>query len=326
MPKELEMLRTSERRAAKRCWQRYQWGILEGLTTTDPSAALWFGSGIHMALAHYYGRPGFIRNLDFIDIWEDFCNNGTDDGEYQSASEYGDKFNLDLRQLGRAMLKGYHEHYDGDKDWDVIATERTFQVRIKMPDGSYILYVGTFDGVYRHRVTKRIRLMEHKTAKAISNKHLSLDDQAGAYWAVAYTLLRNEGILSTKHQIEGITYNYLRKQLPDQRPKNAEGQYLNQNGSISKNQPSPLFERFEIKRNARERAMQIDKIKAEVEHIRLIKSGELPVTKNPTTDCSWDCAFFEMCEVHEQGGSAWEEFRDAVFIERDPYQFHRKSS
>jgi hypothetical protein len=326
MSTEIEMLRTSERRAAKRCWQRYEWGNLEGLTTTDPSAALWFGSGVHDVLAYYYGKTGFRRNLDFLDVWEKWCDEGSDDGEYVGAAEYGDKFNLELRALGRAMLKGYHEHWGGDKDWDVIATERTFQVRIPMPDGTHVTYVGTWDGVYRHRVTKKVRLMEHKTAKAISNKHLSLDDQAGSYWAVAYTILAKEGILKPKQGIEGITYNYLRKALPDQRPRNKEGHYLNQDGRVSKSQPAPLFERFEIKRNARERAVQIQKIKNEVHHIRAIKDGSLPVTKNPTADCSWDCSFFQMCEVHDQGGTAWEEFRDAVFVERDPYQYHRKSA
>jgi hypothetical protein len=322
---EVEMLRTSERRAAKRCWQRWQWGIQDGLTTTDPSAALWFGSGVHISLAHYYA-PGFKRRLDFVDVWEDFCDNGDAEGEYGPAVEYGDKFNLELRQLGREMLKGYHKKWEGDKTWDVIATERLFQVRIPMGDGTFVTYVGTWDGVYRDKVTKKVRLMEHKTAKAISNKHLSLDDQGGAYWAVAYTLLSKEGILKPRQNIEGITYNYLRKQLPDQRPTNAEGHYLNQNGTVSKSQPAPLFERFNIKRTAGERKIQIEKIKAEFTHIRAIRDGVMPITKNPTMDCSWDCAFFQMCEVQDQGGTAWMEFRDSVFVTRDPYEYHNKSA
>jgi hypothetical protein len=56
-----------------------------------------------------------------------------------------------------------------------------------------------------------------------------------------------------------------------------------------------------------------------------MRRGELPVYKNPTMDCSWDCAFFQMCELHEQG-PGWEDFRDAVFTTQDPYADHRKSA
>lgn len=356
-------VRTSERRYFKRCPQRWKWAYPGGLTTRDPSHALWFGSGIHEALAHYY-KPGTKRAKDFIEVWENWCDNGSGDGIYMPAQEYGSEY-IEARELGIEMLRGHALFWDFDKDWDVIQPEMPFQVRIPLDNGTIIQYDGTFDGVYRSRSTKKIRLMEHKTAKSISFKHLSLDDQAGAYWAVAYTILRNRDILKAKQQIEGIQYNFLRKAMPDLRPVDSEGYRTNKPkkahyvealtdidgwtptelgkkkldelesiaaanqlvilGERSATQPSPLFERHFVKRTPRERKQQIQKIKDEALWIQAAREGTLPIIKNSTMDCSWDCAFFEMCELHD-ARMDWEEFRDALFVVKDPYADHRKAA
>jgi hypothetical protein len=39
-------------------------------------------------------------------------------------------------------------------------------------------------------------------------------------------------------------------------------------------------------------------------------------------DCSWDCPFFAMCQLHETDAD-WEEYRDAMFHRIDPYSDHR---
>ena len=72
--------------------------------------------------------------------------------------------------------------------------------------------------------------------------------------------------------------------------------------------------------------MQIKHIKDDALHMNAVRNGLLPVTKNPTTDCSRDCPFFQMCELHEQGHSGWMDFRDSVYVVEDPYKDHRKSA
>jgi hypothetical protein len=47
----------------------------------------------------------------------------------------------------------------------------------------------------------------------------------------------------------------------------------------------------------------------------------LPIVKNPTKDCSWDCEFYRMCQLHE-AGEDWQEYRDAMFKEWNPYAEH----
>jgi hypothetical protein len=355
-------VRTSERKHFHRCILRWKWTIIDGLVTKSPSHALWFGSGIHEALAHYYA-PGLKRNKDFVEVWEDWCDNGSGDGMYQKVEDLGDKF-IESRELGIAMLLG-HEAMWGEYDakLDFIQSEMPFQVRIPLGDGTWIEYDGTFDGVFIDgNDRKKIKLLENKTAKAISTKHLSLDPQAGAYWAIAYTILKKRGVLKDRQNISGIMYNFLRKSMPDGKLRNKDGYAVNKPtkaqyvaqlmrdakdefrlsrlkiddlakvaedrgievyGDISKVQPSPLFLREFVKRTPRERTTEIQGIKDDAMWMNAARQGLLPITKNPTNDCSWDCSFFEMCEL-KQAGVDWEEFRDAVYVVADPYADHRK--
>ena len=355
-------VRTSERKYFKRCIQRWWWAYMDGLHTKDPSHALWFGSGIHEALAHYFA-PGLKRNKDFVEVWEAWCDNGSGDGMYSKVEDLGDKF-IESRELGIAMLLGHAATWgEYDAKLDFIQPEFPFQVRIPLDDGTWIEYDGTFDGVFIDKNDRnKVKLLENKTAKAISIKHLWGDDQAGAYWAIASTILRKRGILKARQNIAGIQYNFLRKSMPDGKTRNADGyvtnkptkaQYVAQMmksradefklsrlkiddlalvaeergitvyGDISKVQPSPLFVREFVKRTPPERAQQIQRIKDEALHINAVRNGLLPVTKTPTEDCSWDCSFFEMCQLHEQRVD-WEHFRKSVYVVDDPYKDHRK--
>jgi hypothetical protein len=118
-------------------------------------------------------------------------------------------------------------------------------------------------------------------------------------------------------------YNCLRKGFPDEREQNDKGQYLNKNGSVSKVQPKPLFHREPVERTAAERIVQFRKIQDEFLWINAVRAGELPVIKNPTWQCAWDCAYHTMCELQDRGGDAWEDYRDTMYQSQDPYEDHR---
>lgn len=349
------MVRTSERGTFKRCPQKWWWGAVEGLAPKEPSKALWFGHGWHYVMADFY-RPGKKRSKDWLDVWRNFCDSPHPEDGYLPADEMGPEF-AELRSLGESMLVEYMKEYDGDPTWDVIQTEMSGHVMIPTWDGEdKFQYNFTFDGVYRDTKTKKIRLMEHKTAKAISIAHLSLDDQAGSYWAVAPTILRHLGVLSAKQSIQGVMYNFVKKGLPDSRPVGPDGyarnkpskaQYLEALGvepkgmtvekleamaqqkgvvvlgDISKNQPTPMFIRHFVIRTPRERRTMVERMKAEHAGMEAMRSGALPVYKTPTRDCNWDCPFFTMCEVHEAGGDV-AGFAKQVFRRRDAHEVYKQ--
>lgn len=328
-------IRTTERKDFGRCQQRWYWAWRAGLKGKGrPAAPLWFGIGIHEALAQWY-QPGTKRGVHPADYWLDWYK-----GEEQAfikaltanSDSRDDAVWVDAKSLGEAMLTGYVERYGADEDWEILYVETPFQIEIPRPGppsefaDPLAIFAGTFDGVYRDLRTGKIWLVEHKTAKQISTIHLPLDRQAGGYWAIASRILQHRGVLKKGDRIEGIMYNFLRKSLPDDRPTNDKGEALNKNGTVSKNQPSPLFLREPVFRDRRERATQLRAVQREAKMMDYLRRHPEDINKNPTRDCSWDCAFYEMCLLQEKGGDDWKDYRDAVFTRADPYADHRKSA
>lgn len=231
----LEM-RTSERRSLKHCAQQWFWSTVEELRPNRAANPLWFGSAFHVALAEWY-LPGLERGPHPVETFENFLDEErtmliTNDEEEQ---EY-----VDARELGVDMLTRYVDHYGKDEQWYVIATEHAGNIVLPRPEmrifgktrprmERWLRYHYTWDGIFRDLEDGQLYLMEHKTAASIASpaSYLPLDDQAGSYWAIAGHELRKQGILKKDEEIVGIRYNFARKALGDDRPKNADGLYTN---------------------------------------------------------------------------------------------------
>jgi hypothetical protein len=365
-------LRTSERKTFKECPQRWWWAYREGLKPKGSEATpLWFGTGVHLGLALWY-LPGTKRGIHPAETFSKFAGDSLHaikvaDADEERVAEYEDG-----KKLGEVLLQEYIEHYGRDEQWSFIQAEKTFRLPIPWPSNDrqaiYDLddsdldvlteYVGTWDGAYRDLDTVRLELLETKTAASIQLAYLTLDDQAGSYWAIATAALREEGLIGPKEFLSGINYNFLRKALPDLRPKDAEGyatnkpvkaDYLAQMGDYvnpkmkleemqaeakrlhrtvlgerSKVQPLPLFHREMVHRTSRERTTQLRRIQDEALQMRVVRDGLLPVIKKTSRDCP-RCQFFAMCELQERGGN-WEDHKAAAYRVEDPYADHRKSA
>ena len=319
------MIRTSERRSWRRCPQQHQWGWVEGLTPRRIKPALWLGTGVHEALAEFYRYKGIKRRgphpAETFAEWAE----GSKRTIWANRQSFEEEERMSALDLGVAMLNGYVEEYGSDERVSVIAREDSFELGIphpKHPERVSCLFCGTFDLVYRDLADGSIWLMEHKTAKAIKTSHLTLDDQAGGYWLAATTVLRHKKLIGPRESLAGIRYNFLRKAMPDDRPVNDEGQRLNKDGSVSARQPTALFKRHPVFRTPRELASIRQRILNESWMIDQARKGRIPVVKNPTRDCDWECAFFEMCDLHEKGDD-WESFRDLFYVKVDPYAAHK---
>lgn len=368
----IPILRTSERRAFKRCPQRWWWSYREGLRRHGSEATpLWFGTGVHLGLAEYY-IPGLKRGRHPAETFAEFCGDVLHTIKVADATEEKVAEYEDATSLGITLMEEYVKHWNGDASWDFIQAEQTFSLDVPWPEadrqqlyvvepgtGAMIQYKGTYDGVYRDLVDGRIKLLETKTAKAIQTGHLTMDDQAGSYWAVATHTLRSDGLIKADERISEITYNFIRKALPDDRPRDPQGYACNKPvksdyaaalaledvrklkiedlermarsrgltvlGERSKVQPSPIFQRESVPRTSAERKSQLRRIQDEAVVMQAYRDKSLPLIKNPTRDCGWDCSFFQMCELHERGGN-WEDYKKVAFRVEDPYKDHRKSS
>lgn len=240
------LLRNSERSAFKTC--RFRWALTYGgvfevgpVRSREPAKALWFGDLIHRGLADYY-PPGVKRGTHpaktFIKLY--------DADERLSAVLRDDEGEwVSMRDLGKGMLEAYVEEYKArDEEWEVIASERTFRLPVKVPElmiplgprAGFILVpefrliiVGTMDGLWRHRVDRdRIVFKEFKTAASISLDALGMDDQAGYYWTYGPKWLWRQNLLAEKTYPTEILYTFLRKAIrnPD-KTYDAQGRVLN---------------------------------------------------------------------------------------------------
>jgi hypothetical protein len=241
------------------------------------------------------------------------------------VDEYGEQDFIDLTDLGEAMLKGYVEQW-GKEPWlHVLAREQTSQIRILNPRTGRPIFVSiaAFDLLFRdlRQHTPVIRLMEHKTAKSIQTGHLVMDEQAGTYDLHAKNALVDMGLAGPQDYIESTVYNFLRKGMPDPRPKNDQGLHLNKDGSVSKVQPKPLFHREFVPRDDVQRAKMAQRLAVQAWELEQRHKGKLPIYKNSTKDCSWDCPLHDICELDERGQD-WQDLAELTLMRGDPYADH----
>ena len=343
----IPLMRNSERYSYKRCQQAWQWGWQMGLVPNRPATgALWFGTGIHLALAEYYTPPGdngFDRGRNPLESWEEFCAGQkvilSAGDYYDDEAEY--EF-VQAKELGDSMLTEYMAYYGCDPHWEVLMPETRFEANIPftkdqirrgvpekllMEPGTIVKIVGTFDMPVRdHSFPKpRIMVVDHKTTNKRENtKHLMKDDQAGTYIAVGTGYLRKLGFIQKNEAIEGMIFNYLRKAKPPDKPRNALGQVLNKDGSVSKVQPAPLFWREPVMRGKVNRMRQVERIAEDAEQIQLARQGVIPVLNAPGEHCNW-CQFSDLCDIDENGDD-FHGFAEAVFKVQDQYADHREGA
>lgn len=356
---ELPILRTSERGAFLGCWQKWWYEYRLGLRPKGKQAdARWFGIGIHEALALWY-LPERARGPHPAETFGKWA-----DGEIAWVKTWlGDDYDeatwVDAVELGIAMLNGYVEHYGRDPQWEVIAVEHPFKVRLKQAGKPVALFASRWDGVIRDRRTGLVLLLEHKTASQINLAYLDGDNQALAYLAVANDYLRAQGILRPGENIGGIQYNFLRKSLPDDRPKNAQGYSLNKptkehyiaalvgvdgwtveqlrkmkadeldsiaaanfivvQGEVSKNQQAPLFVRPD--------PILRSPAEMKTQLIRITEEVQvMNLVRNGTIPVTKTrnrdcprCDFWDMCLLSDRGDDRWKEIMRAAYTVNDPY-------
>lgn len=340
------MVRTSERTSFNRCewqwWQNYQ---LRRQPIRE-APALRFGSLVHQALEARY-PPGVKRGPKPAETFEKLYEANLKDAyeKWGFRDEEGDW--AEAGQLGVAMLENYVKTYGRDEEWKVIASEMTFQVPVyakevqpgvvehcaKDEEGALHLftYVGTMDGVWQNRMDNGIRVNDYKTTSSDPVKEARgkqiLDEQGTAYWTWGVDWLIQEGILPARQVrlLDGMLYTWLYKAGPDERPVNAQGQSLNQDGSVSKKQPTPRFHREVVYRDREQTNRARRRAVRQVMRMELIRHGGLlpyksPGQAYPDQQCK-ACPFFDICELDEIGADA-SDLAASTLTEWDPYDAH----
>lgn len=372
MTNELPLLRQSERGAFKRCnWAWYQ-SYVRGLQPlSEKKDAAEFGTMFHVAMAEYY-LPGTERGPHPAETWDKLASDyvATIKVSEYANDELVSKW-VDFHQLGLDLADAYVDRYQGDPHWEVLDAERRFKVaipdvrvpRLKSEKGrrgytAICNLVGTFDLCVRDLNDGYVKMVDHKTTAVISTTHLTLDEQASTYIAVATHALREQGLIGPKDVVKGMEYNYIKRAPLDDRPRDEQGlarnkpnksHYINHcshlrgfnpkwtlaemskfasanaigpvYGDVSANQNGDNFMRYFVPRTPKERQRQIVRISEEARVMDDVRNGRLPVLKTPQRDCTW-CSFFALCELDESGGDT-DYFIETTMKKVDMYGDHR---
>lgn len=323
----MHIVRSHERMDYKRCMKKWYWKWRMGLVPKAISfGALDLGAWMHDALAGFY-LPGRERG-ELAHGFVGHAQRAIEHAEALGAPQHTLDKAEELLILGEAMADAYEDKYRTDPLIDVIGAEVPLEFSIPDADGTVIAHHRLKpDLIYRERRTPDVWLMEHKTAASISTEHLVIDDQARPYGAMAERAMRSLKLISSKLVFKGVMYNFLRKGLPDQRPQDANGKYLNKNGSVSKSQPRPLFLRHPVRLTRPAKIIALKRIQSETILItgvtEAIRDGRIipsQLTKTPHKSCPRFCQYFAMCVAEEEGGDITMMQR-TMFVRQDPYTY-----
>jgi hypothetical protein len=348
------LVRTSERSSFKRCRAMWDWTYNDRLKPIQESPALRFGTLVHAALEERYPK-GKRRGPHPARAFEKIFDANLKKEEREWGTFADDEW-IDARDLGVYMLEGYVDEYGKDEEWEVLASEMTFQVPVYFHDGALdhaavaevfdpsrkadqeilagvrplFWYVGTLDGLWKNRQDGAIRVNDYKTCKNDAQKEgqgkLKLDEQGTAYWTWGVDYLIAKKILGPRNEeaLDGMLYTFLRKAKRDDRERDDEGYYLNQDGTRSKKQPLPRFHRELVYRSESEREKARLRVVEEVLDMMAIRKTGIGAYKNPETGsnghCGW-CPMRHVCELHEAGAD-YEELIESEMTTWDPYDAH----
>lgn len=329
---ELTAVRSSERSRYKRCKKAWYWAWRKGFVPREARfGALELGAWIHDALHAWYLLPAKQRKGQLATLFLLVAQTAIVDAKEDGAPERLLDEAEELMVLGVAMCEAYEEHWGSDPTIQVITAEIPLEFILK----SELNLRGKWEPTALHYLKPDmvfadkagcIWLMEHKTAKSIRTEHLVINDQGRPYAAMAERALRKAGVIGKRDEVKGVMYNFLRKALPDRRPQNDKGQYLNQDGSVSKKQPPPYFQRWPLVLTREQKSITLGRVAAETAEIAhttlLLRNGHLDpadLTKTPHWSCPRQCEFWRMCVAEENGAdiSSWE---GTVYTRQNPYE------
>jgi RecB family exonuclease len=277
---------SSEIKAFKRCRRAWWLRSYRHLGIKSPSTTGHFnvGNRVHHALELYYAD-----GLDPIQTVRDELANDLE--KLDDEDIIGRKELLKDGDLCIAMVEGYVQWLEEegvDADLEVVATEQPLEVELR--EGVTLL--GKIDARVRRRSDGARLFLDHKTVQDFSAKRvLHLDEQMLHYHLLEYLTLLQEG--RTEERTDGGLYNMLRKVKRTARSK------------------PPFFERHEVRHNVeslRSYWVRVMAISHEMQRaVEALDAGQDPrsvVYPTPTKTCSWDCEFFAVCPMFDDGSDA----------------------
>ena len=319
----------SELQTFKRCRRKWWLGWYRRLMlqTEDFTSVRATGTRVHRALSYWYVPDGEKRvdprdalERVIVDDWTKVAKlaqerRTSDEQLGELAVEFAQATNLE-----RAMVEGYVqwlEETGADADLRIIASETPLVVdQVVDMGGDYkheqreIQFIGLLD-VRATRVTDNVNLfVDHKTVGDLSAPVVTLpqNEQMLHYHLMEFLSLDDSDV-----RCDGALYNMLRRVKRSARAK------------------PPFYDRIEVRHNkfelesyrrralaaTREILIAIDRLERGEEHLDVVYPSP-----NPT--CRWDCDFFAVCNLLDDGSRGANDMINALYRTTNPLERSRK--
>lgn len=253
---------SSELKTFDRC--RVAWFIKSvlRLRSTATRPPLMIGGIIHEVLASFYEPSTDLGDRSW-DLIKDLL-----------VDNYRERLTIDLVDSDRVtwnrmagILHAYWKTYGRD-DWVLADTEVDFRIPIFLGNLLVGFVHGRFDGILIE--DEIVWVVDHKTTKRLSLRHLGVDPQFNIYCLAGSKLFGK--------RFGGIALNYLRTKLSKR---------------------SPNFVRPRVFRTTPE-LYRIEQNLA----LRMIQMGSMSpqdLILSPRRECIWDCSYTRLCRALRQG-------------------------
>lgn len=168
----------------------------------------------------------------------------------------------------------------------MMVSEQKFDIEYELPTGptASVIFTGYIDGIIEDADGQW--LMEHKFLKQVDNGNKDLDHQSSLYLLAAQRL---------GFKVNGVLYNQIRMGT-----------------KIAEKEPV-------LRRKVTRNMSGLDHIEHELlQQVKAMQTFERggEVYRNPTKDCSWDCAFYNACLSLQDDGQMPTEILKQLIVTR----------
>lgn len=300
----LRFIANSEIQTFKRCRRKWWLAWHRGLVakTESPVGVRQVGDRLHRALRLHYAPGPAVDLLEALEheIAVDAAGLN-DDTDAEIRKQFTDEANLE-----RIMLEGYLAwlaETGADAELEVISAET--YIEAPAPGHEDVALIGKID-VRVRRISDGAHLfIDHKSVGNLTQPVLTLplDEQMKHY----HLLERLQG---SEHPTVGALYNMLRRVKRTQRAN------------------PPFYARVEVRHNDHEIENFKTRLDGEIADILAVGTAldegaphQLVAYPRPSRDCTWDCPFFAVCPMFDDGSRA-EAMLEQYFDKRDPLQYY----
>lgn len=159
------------------CLRSYAYTYLDKVPGADsaPSESLPLirGSLLHLGLAHHYAHQSIAKEGRAL-------VNGTEITDAKDLMSPADAVRHDAQKNGPLWeghvpsilecLVAYARRWGNDDDWDILGIEHEYRVRLPTVPAEVSLYTQRADLVVRERSTKKVWIVDHKSAYMLNGK------------------------------------------------------------------------------------------------------------------------------------------------------------